>query len=74
MTISFIPNRMKGHWDEVKRFLKSEWPQLTDADWDEIDGEYDRLISRVCELYHPGAPIMFEAEVKGKIQRFLNKL
>ena len=68
-----IPNRMQRHWEETKQFLKREWPCLTDVDLDEIDGEYDRLIHKIHELYD-GDEIQIEADIKGKIQRFLNLL
>lgn len=67
-------NRMQSHWEAVKPFLKTEWPKLTDVDFEEIDGEYDRLIHKVRELYHGNEEIMQEAAIKGKIQRFLNDL
>jgi uncharacterized protein YjbJ (UPF0337 family) len=70
----FMPNRMQRHWENVRRFLKKEWPKLTDVDLEEIDGEYDRLIRKVKELYGGGEEIMQEAAIKGKIQRYLNEL
>ena len=69
-----MPNRMQRHWTEVSRFLKQEWPLLADVDLEEIDGEYDRLIHKVKELYRLGDEIQVEAEIKGKIQRHLNEL
>ena len=72
--VSFLPNRMQLHWPEVQVFLRKEWPRLTDVDLDEIDGEYDRLIAKVNELYDGPIPITQEASIKGKIQRFLNTL
>lgn len=66
------PNRMQTVWDEVKRFLRQEWPQLTEVDLDEIDGEYDRLIRKIKEIYGGPDEITQEAAIKGKIGRFLN--
>ena len=71
---STTPNRMQRHWDAVKPFLQKEWPKLMEVDLEEIDGEYDRLIHKVGELYGGGAEIQTEAGIKGKIQRFLNDL
>ncbi len=68
------PNRMQKHWDAVKPYLKREWPRLTDVDLEQIDGEYDRLIGKVHELYRTGDEIQIEAGIKGKLQRFLNGL
>jgi uncharacterized protein YjbJ (UPF0337 family) len=69
-----MPNRMQLHWSEIQLFLKNEWPKLTGFDLEEIDGEYDRLIHKVKELYGGGDEIQQEAAIKGKIQRFLNEL
>jgi uncharacterized protein YjbJ (UPF0337 family) len=68
------PNRMQKHWDAVKPYLKREWPRLTDVDLEQIDGEYDRLIGKVRELYRTGDEIQIEAGIKGRLQRFLNDL
>lgn len=68
------PNRMQAHWPAVKSYLKREWPKLTDVDLEQIDGEYDRLIRKVKELYGGSVEIQQEAGIKGKLQRFLNDL
>ncbi len=68
------PNRMQIYWKEVVPFLRQQWPRLTDVDLEEIDGEYDRLISKIKELYDGRVEIMQEAATKGKVQRFLNDL
>lgn len=47
---------------------------MTDVDLEEINGEYDRLIHKVKELYGGGDAIQQEAAIKGKIQRFLNDI
>lgn len=72
--MSITPNRMQLHWGQVAPFLQREWPRLTDVDLEEIDGEYDRLISKIKDLYNGPIEIMQEAAIKGKIQSFLNDL
>lgn len=69
-----MPNRMQLHWEDAKRFLRREWPRLAEVDLEEIDGEYDRLIHKVKELYGGGDEIQQEAAIKGKIQRLLNEI
>ena len=64
------PNRMQGRWPEVRKFLQREWSRLTETDLDEIDGEYDRLIRKVREVYGGPGEITQEAPIKGKLQRF----
>lgn len=65
---------MQSHWDETKPFLKREWPRLTDWDLEEIDGEYDRLIHKIKEVYGGPEEITQEAAIKSKLQRFLKSL
>lgn len=68
------PNRMQLHWDVMKAYLRREWPKLSDVDLEEIDGEYDRLIHTLKELYRCGDEIQIEAGIRDKIQRYLNEL
>jgi uncharacterized protein YjbJ (UPF0337 family) len=74
LEVMHTPNRMQKNWDAVKPYLKREWPLLTDVDLEQIDGEYDRLIAKVRELYRTGDEIQIEAWIKGRLQRFLNEL
>lgn len=69
-----MPNRLQEHWEEAKRFLKREWPRLSEVDLEEIDGEYDRLIRKIKEVYGGPEEIMQEAAIKGRLQSFVNDL
>ena len=69
-----MPNRMQSHWEEVRKILEREWPRLTPVDLEEIDGEYDRLIRKIRELYGGPDEITQEASIKGHLQRLLNQL
>lgn len=71
--MKITPNRLQTHWPAVQYFLKQEWPRLTDVDCEEIDGQYDRLIHKVKELYG-GDEIQIEGAIKTKLQGFLNSL
>lgn len=74
MSSANTPNRIQLYWASVKAFIQKEWPKITEVDLEDIDGEYDRLILKIKELYGGPDPITREAEVKGKLQRFLNHL
>ena len=63
---------MQEYWEKARPFLKREWPLLTEVDLDEIGGQYDRLITKLYEIYRGRVEIMKEAAVKGKLQKFLN--
>ena len=69
-----MPNRMQLHWGSVRGFLQREWPELTDQDLEEIDGEYDRLLQKIREIYGGPDEITQEAALKDKLQRYLNRL
>ena len=73
-TTSTTPNRMQRYWTPVRAYLKREWPKFTEVDLEDIDGEYDRLIHKVKELYAGPDEVTQEAAIKGKLQRFLNEL
>ncbi|MDO8644357.1 MAG: hypothetical protein Q7S00_05265 [bacterium] len=72
--IQTTPNRLQTHWNKVQKFIKTEWPRLTDYDFEQIDGEYDRLILTIKKLYGGPAWITQEAGIKTKLQKFLNSL
>ncbi len=69
-----MANRMQHHWVEAKSFLKRQWPRLTDVDLEEIDGEYDRLIIKIKDLYQGPTEITQEAGIKDKLQKFFNQI
>ena len=68
------PTRRQENWDEVKKFLKQEWPGLTEVDLEEIDGEYDRLIHKIKEIYRGPDEITQEASIKGKIKKWVDTI
>lgn len=65
---------MQQHWSEARHYLKREWPKLTDVDLEEIDGQYDRLIGKIRELYNGRAEITQEGAIKTRLQKYFNGL
>jgi uncharacterized protein YjbJ (UPF0337 family) len=43
--------QIRGNWDQAKGALKEQWSKLTDDDLAMIDGQRDKLIGRLQELY-----------------------
>jgi len=43
--------QVRGHWEQMKGELKIKWSKLTDDDLAHIDGEREKLVGRVQELY-----------------------
>ena len=72
-TMPTTSNRLEQHWEDAKLFLRQEWPRLSDVDLEEIQGQYDRLIGKIRELYGGNVEIMQEAAIKGKLLRFLKQ-
>ncbi len=66
------PNRLQTHWHEVKKFIKKEWPLLTDTAISRINGDFDKFLKYLKETYS-NFPLE-EAKARDKIQRFLNTL
>jgi hypothetical protein len=49
---------LQRHWDRAKSLLRTRWDKLTDADVAHINGNSDRLASRLVDRYgytHPRA-------------------
>jgi uncharacterized protein YjbJ (UPF0337 family) len=43
--------QVRGNWEQMKGELKVQWSKLTDDDVARIDGERDKLVGRLQELY-----------------------
>lgn len=43
--------QIRGNWDQAKGALKQQWSKLTDDDLAMIDGQRDKLVGRLQELY-----------------------
>ena len=43
--------QLKGRWEQFKSELKQQWGKFTDQDLLQIEGNYDKFIGKVQELY-----------------------
>jgi len=43
--------QIRGNWEQAKGELKVRWGKLTDVDLAMIDGQRDKLIGRLQEVY-----------------------
>lgn len=43
--------QIHGNWDQFKGEVKARWGKLTDDDLSVIDGEREKLVGRLEELY-----------------------
>lgn len=66
------PNRMQTHWSELRNFIKKQWPKISDSQLTIINGDFDRFLKVLQELYD-NFPLE-EARARNKIQDFLNSL
>jgi hypothetical protein len=66
------PNRMQTHWDKLKNYIAGEWPKFSKASLNDINGDYDKFLFYLKDLY--GNFPFEEAKARGKIQSFLNSL
>jgi uncharacterized protein YjbJ (UPF0337 family) len=44
-------DQIRGNWQQAKGDMKVRWGKLTDDDLDRIEGERDKLVGRLQELY-----------------------
>jgi len=42
---------LKGKWKQIRGEAKKWWGDLTDDEFDQIDGERDKLVGKVQERY-----------------------
>ena len=68
------PNRMEDNWAALKPLLKKEWDQLSDADLQYIDKEFDRLVEVIRQRYGGRAEIIQEASIRDRLNKIFKKL
>jgi len=56
--------KWEGRWDQLKGRAKKLWGQLTDDDWKQAEGDYDRLVGQIEER---------TGEAREQIERQLNE-
>ncbi|MBX7147618.1 hypothetical protein K1X76_00910 [bacterium] len=66
------PNRMQEHWSDLKIYIKQEWPRFSDATIENVNGDFDRFLKHLKDLYN-NFPLE-EAKARSKIQAYLNHL
>jgi uncharacterized protein YjbJ (UPF0337 family) len=44
-------DEIKGNWRNYKGRMKEKWGELTDDDWDRIDGRKDQLLGTLQNRY-----------------------
>lgn len=44
-------DRIKGNWKQLRGTVQKQWGKLTNDDLDIIEGDRDRLVGRIQELY-----------------------
>jgi uncharacterized protein YjbJ (UPF0337 family) len=42
---------MQGQWKQMKGEVKRRWGMLTDDDFDQVEGNFDKLVGRIQERY-----------------------
>lgn len=58
-----------GSWNQLREPIKTWWSKLTDADLNEINGNYDILVSKLQEKYGYNVQ-RAEAHVKQRLDEF----
>lgn len=57
---------LKGQWQELTGKAEQEWGRLTQDDWLQIEGQFDRLAGRIQERYGVAREV-----AEQQIQRFM---
>jgi uncharacterized protein YjbJ (UPF0337 family) len=60
---------LKGKWKQLRGEVKQWWGNLTDDDFEKIDGERDKLVGRLQERYGY-AKEQAEAEVDRRLREY----
>lgn len=63
------PHTLKGQWQELTGKAKQEWGRLTQDDWLQIEGRFDRLAGKIQERYG-----VAREQAEHQIRRFMQGL
>lgn len=66
-------NRLEDNWEKIIDLIKTEWPEVSNADLEYIDKEYDRLVSIIRQRYGGRKEIIQEAAIRDQINAILKK-
>ncbi|AOZ70939.1 hypothetical protein LPB142_07310 [Rhodobacter xanthinilyticus] len=44
-------DQIKGQWKQLKGAARTKWGEITDDEWEQIEGERERLVGVVQERY-----------------------
>lgn len=66
------PNRFQTHWDQAQEFIRKEWPLFSETTIKDIDGDYDRFLGHLKEIYNDFP--LNEALARSKLQGFFDQL
>jgi uncharacterized protein YjbJ (UPF0337 family) len=58
---------LEGMWKQIRGSLKETWGEITDQEFEEIDGKRDKLAGKLQEKYG-----WSRAEAEVEIDKFLN--
>ncbi|MEX2219133.1 MAG: hypothetical protein WD749_10285 [Phycisphaerales bacterium] len=58
-------DQIQQRWDEYKRRVRERWGRLAEHEVDEFDGERDRLVGKVAEVYG-----IERSEAEGQVREF----
>lgn len=62
-------NQIAGNWKQLQGSVKDRWGQLTDDDLTRIDGQRDKLVGRIQEVYG-----VSKDEAEHQVEDFRNKM
>lgn len=62
------PEELKGKWNQLKGQLREKWAKLTADDWEQLQGDKEKLIGKIQERYG-----ISKEQAQRELHEFLNK-
>ncbi len=62
------PDELKEKWNQIKSKLREKWAKLTDDDWTQLQGDKEKLVSKIQERYG-----VAKEQAEKELRDFFNK-
>ena len=70
--MSYTPNRLESHWEEIKPLILEEWAELTDSDLEGTGKQFDKLVALIRERCGGRVDIIQEAGIRTRLNQILD--
>lgn len=72
--MAYTANRLQAHWTQLRPLLLKEWARLSEADLNEVEGQFGSLVEILRQRYGGRVEIIQEASIRDSLNQWLDQL